>query len=683
MGDIYRDMTFSMVNFNVTGLTPQPNLTSNEPNQFEDQITPPDASQVVDRRLDLRETGMDNPSQLIGIQDKISQPIEQPSRSESLLDTLTSISVVTESNLHIQDRLPLSVDQTSSLTPSEVSPATHEVQIQESASVEGFSDTNNITGQTRKGLYITTEKRNELFSFIAGIQPLHNTPIDADAPHFSLVNIQTYLNLFLEYFNDSYPIVHVATLNFNGLDSSSLWSMIIIGATYKDKVDHQLSVYLYDLIVPYILSGVPSLPTLELSTLQALLILECYGMYKAGPKQRGNAIVIHSLILDSIRKTSRYSVTSRITIPDQFKRKEDNWPDFAYTEQYKRLILYFFIWDTQNAIYYSRMPNISIQSLHISLPCSSTLWEAPSESRWKDLRTDQNEFYILPMVEKLLHSDHELLSKPYNNLLSFTVSLHGLMSMCNNMTHFDNQGIYFGSAGNNLALWTPWRQQMAQSFESWRAKYDAFLMEAVPEIQAQQALHNDFQRDTLALFSLYHTSHIVINCEIRHLQAAAGAKEIFGDIVTASDYKESCTWARNWVTSPEGSAGRAAWHAAQMLRAGMVNLRDWDVHSVFHYPWCLYIATLTCWAFHHFGAEPLPKQKLCDHSSPEAARELQESARSRMNHLVSMMAFATASNMDRTLGKCCTHGLTLQMAKYLRRVRWTVAYEAMKVLEGL
>lgn len=255
--------------------------------------------------------------------------------------------------------------------------------------------------------------------------------------------------------------------------------------------------------------------------------------------------------------------------------------------------------------------------------------------------------------------------------------------MCNNITHFDNESVYLGSAGNGHASWTPWRQRIAQSLESWRAKYDAFLMEAVPEMQAQQSLHNDFQRDTLALFSLYHTSHIAINCDIRHLQAAAGAREIFGHIVTTSDYEESCRWVKQWVTKREGSAGRAAWHAAQMLRAGMVNLKDWDVHSVFHYPWCLYIATLTCWAFHHFGVQTLSTQKLCHHSSPEEVKELQENAKSKMNHLVAMMAFATASNMHRTLGKCCTHGLTIQMAKYLRRVRWAVAYEAMKILEGL
>jgi hypothetical protein len=64
-------------------------------------------------------------------------------------------------------------------------------------------------------------------------------------------------------------------------------------------------------------------------------------------------------------------------------------------------------------------------------------------------------------------------------------------------------------------------------------------------------------------------------------------------------------------------------------------------------------------------------------------RELREGSRHRMNHLVAAMASVTPANMGRIMGKCCTHGLTIEMAKYLRCVRWTAAYEAMKILEGL
>jgi hypothetical protein len=57
-------------------------------------------------------------------------------------------------------------------------------------------------------------------------------------------------------------------------------------------------VCLYDAIIPYILNNLLSSPIVELSILQAFLILECYGMYRAGPYQRENAILLHGVMLN-------------------------------------------------------------------------------------------------------------------------------------------------------------------------------------------------------------------------------------------------------------------------------------------------------------------------------------------------------------------------------------------------
>jgi hypothetical protein len=114
------------------------------------------------------------------------------------------------------------------------------------------------------------------------------------------------------------------------------------------------------------------------------------------------------------------------------------------------------------------------------------------------------------------------------------------------------------------------------------SEYDAFAMENIFDMNSEP-MHCAFQRDSMTIFALYHTAHIVINCEICHLQTAAGAKAIFGHIVTPSDYEESCNWVRNWIRNSPESAGREAWHAAQMFREGMLNLVHWAVHGVFHY----------------------------------------------------------------------------------------------------
>lgn len=145
---------------------------------------------------------------------------------------------------------------------------------------------------------LTNTKRDEILHLLVDTRPVSRdgTLVDGNIPLLSLDSMQEYLDLFLRYFNTSYPMVHVATLQISSADPMLVLSMIILGATYKNKDAHQLSVTLYDAVVPYILSGLISIPLPELSTLQAFLILECYGMYRAGPYQRENAMLIHTLL---------------------------------------------------------------------------------------------------------------------------------------------------------------------------------------------------------------------------------------------------------------------------------------------------------------------------------------------------------------------------------------------------
>jgi hypothetical protein len=218
------------------------------------------------------------------------------------------------------------------------------------------SSTNSNSDETSH-LIITTEKREELIDLLDEIRPVRPDGglIDGDSPEISLENMQTYLDLFLEYFNTSYPLLHVPTLDINTTGPVPLLSGIILGATYKDKDAHQLSVCLYDAIIPFIFSGLLSSPVPDLSILQAFLVLECYGVYRAGPYQRENAILIHGLLLNvrrsthviifltlksqAIRRISRYHVRAKITLPDRLTHRERDWREFAYAEQYKRCSL--------------------------------------------------------------------------------------------------------------------------------------------------------------------------------------------------------------------------------------------------------------------------------------------------------------------------------------------------------
>jgi hypothetical protein len=89
------------------------------------------------------------------------------------------------------------------------------------------------------------------------------------------------------------------------------------------------------------------------------------------------------------------------------------------------------------------MPNMSIQSLQIGIPCSRKLWEASNGAEWRELLPKYDQDYtLLSLVKGFANSDNEMLSKPYRAYwLSFNLALHGLMSMANDILHFDNRSI--------------------------------------------------------------------------------------------------------------------------------------------------------------------------------------------------------------------------------------------------
>lgn len=215
----------------------------------------------------------------------------------------------------------------------------------------------------------------------------------------------------------------------------------------------------------------------------------------------------------------------------------------------------------------------------------------------------------------------------------------------------------------------------------------------------------EFTRFSTATIAIYHAAHITLNVEILDLQIYAGARHIIGRSVTRADYDRSSRIIKEWAQPKSIStpATKAAWHAAHLLRDGIMNLENWDVNNAFHYPWCLYLSTLTCWAFHFAnGREKSPSTSPnCgnrnaigigigalvtsrdSHPHSDADDGIVWHAKAEMNALVSSMTSAVPENLWRVLGKYSTSGLTAVVAKHLSNIRWAVVHEAMKVLRGL
>lgn len=328
------------------------------------------------------------------------------------------------------------------------------------------------------------------------------------------------------------------------------------------------------------------------------------------------------------------------------------------------------------------MPSMSTQSIQVDLPCSRRLWEANDEDAWNAIISSKSDPPMINTMVKDFIEDGGIIWRETLDSLSLSFILHGLMSMCNDMVHFQNQSIYLGNAAQGNSY--DWRSRMTAALELWKTKYDAYAMGTRQTIDEDSSLH-EFRQENVAFLALYHTAHIVVNADIRHLQIAAGAEAIFGHVVTSTEREESIKAVMEWVRLSPDSAGHAAWHAAQMIREGLLNLRNWKANGMFHYPWCLYIGVLTIWAFVHFSQEQGDEddnRRGCHHSL-SGEDILQTQSKALMHQTISNMASCTPATIGRDLHRCCPHGLAIEVAKYLKTVRWTAAFEAMKVLEGI
>jgi Fungal specific transcription factor domain len=304
IGNMYHDMTFDLVHFNVTGFAPQlpdyrPSAVqplaeeaSQSPSSAEGQLlslvpSPMNNHSIMQHEADAHFSGVSNLSQnalKVGNENVRRDERMTEDAAENVIRTPIVESIFSATSPTSEDR---------SHTMTSLLPAYH-------APESALNESQATAQEVQRSHIFTSEKRDEVLEFIADIGPVRpdGTPIDGNSPDFSLENLQTYLDLFFEFFNTSYPLIHVATLDINDTDPIALLSLMLLGATYKDKDAHQLSVCLYDAIVPYILSGLLSGPVPDLAILQAFLVLECYGMYRAGPYQRENAILIHGLLLN-------------------------------------------------------------------------------------------------------------------------------------------------------------------------------------------------------------------------------------------------------------------------------------------------------------------------------------------------------------------------------------------------
>lgn len=559
---------------------------------------------------------------------------------------------------------------------------------------------------------ITGKVRAGIFEIVAQAHPttMDGTEIDHTSPLLSLAAFQNYCDLFFTRFNTSYPIIHQATFDPSKVETLLLTAVISLGATYSSRDTHRLAVAIHDVLRNLVFAHSDFSANPDLWVLQTLVLIDCFGKSRAGQKQRDMAQLFHCVLIKLIRRSDCTTIRTTPVKPDSVLEGVEldiEWRRAMDAEQRKRLAIICFMWDTQHATLFSQSLCMSAFEIRSSLPCDQATWESTTAEEWKCNSQYENGAHSNPESESGPRPDssqsqpqsHHLLflnvlkayitpnaiQRPRQlNALSRVLVLHGLMSITSDLKRRDQTTLRIESPD----LVGAWKTRMARSFDLWKVDFDADCMSMklnqTSELRA-------FTGHKTAADALYHAAHITLNIEVLDLQIFAGATHVLGRAVTESDVQRSRRVVARWENEDPRSAAKVARHASLILRDAVMNLNDWDNNDAFHYPWCLYLATLGCWAFHLPADGASSSRRVA--GKPVSSTDTQNSSRrvltdveakSQMTALlVGMTTCNSLEELSSVAGKFATHGLTAIMAKQLATVRWGIVHDAMKVLVNL
>ena len=373
------------------------------------------------------------------------------------------------------------------------------------------------------------------------------------------------------------------------------------------------------------------------------------------------------------------------------------------------------MWDTQHAVLYSQSLCMNASELKLSLPWNPNIWEASTAAEWHRLiqNTPPPPQYLAILK---MYTNPSYSSPPSQlNALSRILILHGLMSISWDLNRREQTSHSLAVTSSTI----PWQTRLSNCYASWKSDFDQYTFSVLGTLSSASRDHTKFQRFAIAILAVYHTAQLILEVDIIDLQIHAGARHIIGRPVTDSDRVRSQTKISQWFARDGGlRAGKAVYHAARLFRDGVRKLKNWNVDDMFHYPWCLYLATLMCWTFHGAASQingsysispqntsfacpsstspslssttlAAPKAPTYLHSETSEDEDNDWDTAAEMNALISALTRLDPSKDSFRAevwdvgAKCRTYGLLSCMVKQLNTIRWAVVREGMIVLRAL
>lgn len=358
-----------------------------------------------------------------------------------------------------------------------------------------------------------------------------------------------------------------------------------------------------------------------------------------------------------------------------------------------RLALISFMWDTQHAIFFAQILCMNASELKITLPWDNAIWEADTAEEWlAQSRASPKSQQYLTVLQ--MYTDPSISSAPSHlNALSRVLIFHGLMSLSWDFRRRDQTALNRDILSNGIR----WQTKISACYAKWKEDFDRYTNHVLLSLSTNPDQQTRFRRYSVANSAVYHTGQLVLEVETADLQIHAGAKHIIGRPVTELDRQRSRTRIREFVSRDEGnSAGRSAWHAAQLIRDCVRKLDNWDVDEMIYFPWCLYLATLTCWTMYTTAVQnspndlqhppydlvPLDDRQIYDEDDDWDTRTDMKALVSALTRLdPARQTFAR--DVWSAAGRFRPYGLLKCISKHLSTARWAVIREGMIVLERL
>lgn len=408
--------------------------------------------------------------------------------------------------------------------------------------------------------------------------------------------------------------------------------------------------------------------------LQTILLVECFGKSRAGQLQHDMSHLFHGLLINLIRRSDCQS--ARCATFDESDDLDRRWKAEVDAEQKRRLALLCFMWDTQHAVLFSQSLCMNAAELKLTLPWNDSLWEAESPEEWhaaSSMEKPQPQYLAVLKTYFVPGPEGRALTL---NALSRVLMLHGIMSVAWDLNRRDQTSLGLVTTGKDES----WQSRISRSYDTWKFDFETYSKATLLTLDDNHE-KEEFQKFCAATLAVYHASHIILQVEINDLQIYAGASHIIGRPVTKVDRERSKARIERWAKHSSISAAKAGSHAARILRDGIRKLKDWDAGDYFHYPWCLYLATLTCWTFQM--CSKTVEGAIAEGGGSDTEEDSDWDARAEMSALVSAMTRSNLEDLWKVAGRYRTGDLPRVMSKHLSTVRWAVIQEGMKVLNGL